>query len=209
MAPLTQRKPIRTPAQIEASPHFAALKSASQKDWVKMLAGGSAPLAAVGSVFNFTSKESARQFMYDLFEKLKPVLRELYGETEREDFLRDVDRASKNPKTTPSQVRALFLFGVANGFVPSNFSLDDVIRVSDDPSDETGSDVEAAAEGETDYRQAKRKFETAFLKSRLEAHHWNVSKTAQEMGLERSALSVKLRNLGIKRPALVPVGDLQ
>jgi len=54
--------------------------------------------------------------------------------------------------------------------------------------------------GEIDFREAKRKFEVAFLKRKLEEHHWNVSRTATAVGLHRQSLQEKLRELGITRP---------
>ncbi len=54
--------------------------------------------------------------------------------------------------------------------------------------------------GEVDFREAKRKFEVAYLKRKLEEHHWNVSATAAEIGLHRQSLQEKLRELGIQRP---------
>jgi two-component system nitrogen regulation response regulator NtrX len=53
---------------------------------------------------------------------------------------------------------------------------------------------------ESDFREAKRKFEIAYLKRKLEEHHWNVSKTAAVVGLHRQSLQEKLRELGIQRP---------
>ena len=53
---------------------------------------------------------------------------------------------------------------------------------------------------EADFREAKRKFEIEYLKGKLENHHWNVSRTAEEVGLHRQSLQEKLRELGIKRP---------
>jgi DNA-binding NtrC family response regulator len=53
---------------------------------------------------------------------------------------------------------------------------------------------------EADFREAKRKFEVAYLKRKLEAHKWNVSQTAAEIGLQRQSLQEKLRELGIQRP---------
>jgi len=53
---------------------------------------------------------------------------------------------------------------------------------------------------ETDFREAKRKFEITYLKRKLEEHRWNVSKTAAEIGLQRQSLQEKLRELGIQRP---------
>jgi transcriptional regulator with PAS, ATPase and Fis domain len=53
---------------------------------------------------------------------------------------------------------------------------------------------------EKDFREAKRQFEIAYLRRKLEEHHWNVSKTAAEVGLHRQSLQEKLRELGIQRP---------
>ena len=54
--------------------------------------------------------------------------------------------------------------------------------------------------GESDFREAKRSFEIAYLKRKLEEHKWNVSRTAAEIGLHRQSLQEKLRELGIQRP---------
>jgi DNA-binding NtrC family response regulator len=54
--------------------------------------------------------------------------------------------------------------------------------------------------GAADFREAKRQFEIVFLKRKLEEHRWNVSKTAEEIGLHRQSLQEKLRELGIQRP---------
>ena len=51
-----------------------------------------------------------------------------------------------------------------------------------------------------DFREARRKFEIAFLQRKLEENHWNVSRTAAEIGLHRQSLQEKLRELGIQRP---------
>jgi DNA-binding NtrC family response regulator len=53
---------------------------------------------------------------------------------------------------------------------------------------------------EADFREAKRKFEIAYLKQKLEEHRWNVSRTAAAVGLHRQSLQEKLRELGIQRP---------
>jgi DNA-binding NtrC family response regulator len=53
---------------------------------------------------------------------------------------------------------------------------------------------------ESDFREAKRQFEVAYFKRKLEEHHWNVSQTAAEVGLHRQSLQEKLRELGIQRP---------
>jgi len=53
---------------------------------------------------------------------------------------------------------------------------------------------------EADFREARRKFEIAYLRRKLEEHKWNVSQTATEIGLQRQSLQEKLRELGIQRP---------
>jgi DNA-binding NtrC family response regulator len=53
---------------------------------------------------------------------------------------------------------------------------------------------------EPDFREAKRKFEIAYLTRKLEEHSWNVSRTAAAVGLHRQSLQEKLRELGIHRP---------
>jgi len=53
---------------------------------------------------------------------------------------------------------------------------------------------------EQDFREAKRKFEVAYLMKQLVEHRWNVSRTASTIGLHRQSLQEKLRELGIRRP---------
>jgi DNA-binding NtrC family response regulator len=61
---------------------------------------------------------------------------------------------------------------------------------------------------EADFREAKRKFEIAYLLRQLGAHRWNISRTAATIGLHRQSLQEKLRELGIRRPGLdIAEGD--
>ena len=53
---------------------------------------------------------------------------------------------------------------------------------------------------EKDFREAKRKFEIAYLRRQLAAHRWNISRTAATIGLHRQSLQERLRELGIRRP---------
>jgi DNA-binding NtrC family response regulator len=59
---------------------------------------------------------------------------------------------------------------------------------------------EDAGMSERDFREAKRKFEFAWITKELAAHRWNVSRTAVTIGLHRQSLQEKLRELGIRRP---------
>jgi DNA-binding NtrC family response regulator len=60
---------------------------------------------------------------------------------------------------------------------------------------------------ETDFREAKRKFEIAYLRRQLTAHRWNVSRTAATIGLHRQSLQERLRELGIRRPGQEIAGE--
>ena len=47
-------------------------------------------------------------------------------------------------------------------------------------------------------KEAREKFETNYLTSQIKKHKGNISKTAEFIGMERSALHRKLKTLGIK-----------
>ena len=47
-------------------------------------------------------------------------------------------------------------------------------------------------------KEAREKFEKNYLTSQLKKHKGNISKTAEFVGMERSALHRKLKSLGIK-----------
>ena len=50
-----------------------------------------------------------------------------------------------------------------------------------------------------DYREARRRFEIAYLTRKLHEHDGNVTRTAAAVGLERQSLQEKIRQLGISR----------
>jgi DNA-binding NtrC family response regulator len=60
---------------------------------------------------------------------------------------------------------------------------------------------------EKDLREAKRKFEIAYLLRQLAAHRWNISRTAATIGVHRQSLQEKMRELGIRRPGQEPVRE--
>jgi DNA-binding NtrC family response regulator len=63
-----------------------------------------------------------------------------------------------------------------------------------------GADGEDLGLKEKDFREAKRKFEVAYLLRQLGVHRWNISRTAATIGLHRQSLQERLRELGIRRP---------
>nr|WP_281174885.1 helix-turn-helix domain-containing protein [Pelobacter seleniigenes] len=48
------------------------------------------------------------------------------------------------------------------------------------------------------YRDAKELFEKQFLLEKLTKNNWNISRTAEEIGLERSNLHRKIKSYGIE-----------
>jgi len=45
---------------------------------------------------------------------------------------------------------------------------------------------------------ARKEFERSFLAARLAEHGWNISRTAEAIGIARESLSRKLRQFGIR-----------
>ena len=64
----------------------------------------------------------------------------------------------------------------------------------------SGADGDDLGLREKDFREAKRKFEVAYLLRQLGVHRWNISRTAATIGLHRQSLQERLRELGIRRP---------
>jgi DNA-binding NtrC family response regulator len=94
------------------------------------------------------------------------------------------------------------------------FARGEEITPEDLPTEITNRDggvVRAGSEDESlsepDFRDAKRKFEVAYITRQLERHKWNVSRTAATIGLHRQSLQEKLRELGIHRPGRIAAGD--
>jgi two-component system nitrogen regulation response regulator NtrX len=73
------------------------------------------------------------------------------------------------------------------------------IRPEDLP-DEVRGGPRSEAQDAGSLEQARRAFERDFLTERLREHGWNISRTAEAIGLARESLSRKLRQFGIKVP---------
>jgi DNA-binding NtrC family response regulator len=50
----------------------------------------------------------------------------------------------------------------------------------------------------SDYREARKQFEIAFIKAKLREHRGNITRTASAIGIHRQSLQEKLRELGIQ-----------
>ncbi|MBW1981005.1 MAG: sigma-54-dependent Fis family transcriptional regulator [Deltaproteobacteria bacterium] len=56
----------------------------------------------------------------------------------------------------------------------------------------------ATALDQPTFRQAKAEFEKEYLRKKLEEHNWNISQTAESIGLERSHLHRKIKAYGVQ-----------
>lgn len=50
----------------------------------------------------------------------------------------------------------------------------------------------------SDYREARKQFEIAFINAKLQEHGGNITRTAAAIGIHRQSLQEKLRELGIQ-----------
>jgi two-component system nitrogen regulation response regulator NtrX len=73
------------------------------------------------------------------------------------------------------------------------------IRAEDLPQDLEEREQREEAEGVT-LGEARKDFEREFLISRLQENDWNISRTAEGIGMARESLSRKVRSLQIKVP---------
>jgi two-component system nitrogen regulation response regulator NtrX len=66
-------------------------------------------------------------------------------------------------------------------------------------ADRTGEPISASIPlKHADFKEARESFEREFIRSKLQENDWNVSKTAEEIGLERSNLHRKIKQYGIE-----------
>jgi two-component system nitrogen regulation response regulator NtrX len=78
----------------------------------------------------------------------------------------------------------------------------DVIGPEDLPPPLRPRDAEPAAEAQRErtLKEARETFERAFILSELHANEWNITRTAERLGIERSHLYRKLKAYGIAAP---------
>ena len=76
-----------------------------------------------------------------------------------------------------------------------NQLLDDILNPSSNISTENNSLLQSF---QSPLKEAREHFEKEYLTTQLKKHHGNISKTADFIGMERSALHRKLKSLGIK-----------
>ena len=77
---------------------------------------------------------------------------------------------------------------------------DEVIELRHLPSSfdqPSGREAASNALDQTDFKKARIMFEKEFLRRKLEEHRWNVSQTAETIGIERSHLHRKIKTYGV------------
>jgi len=84
----------------------------------------------------------------------------------------------------------------------SNESKEKINKLIDDiliPSSKIANDKDILEKSfQSPLKEAREHFEKEYLTTQLKKHHGNISKTADFIGMERSALHRKLKSLGIK-----------
>jgi hypothetical protein len=123
---IADRKPVLSVAGVEVLPEFGKLNE-RQRTFIKLLAAGAEPLAAVAGAYNCKSRRSGERFLYDLLNrrKLQPVLHRLYGlkADDKAEFLKRIEKLiRRGSAVTAADVDALVLYGIANDFLPLNYS---------------------------------------------------------------------------------------
>ena len=102
----------------------------------------------------------------------------------------------------PGNVRELRNLVERITILSSNESKDKINHVIDDilnPSSKIANDKSILEESfQSPLKEAREHFEKEYLANQLKKHHGNISKTADFIGMERSALHRKLKILGIK-----------
>lgn len=63
---------------------------------------------------------------------------------------------------------------------------------------DNGAADDAADDAESHFKEARRRFEYNFLRRKLAQNNWNISQTAEQIGLERSHLHKKIKSLDIE-----------
>jgi two-component system response regulator AtoC/two-component system nitrogen regulation response regulator NtrX len=74
----------------------------------------------------------------------------------------------------------------------------DSLRTLPGPPPDYGDSAGASLLAISDYREAKRQFEVAYVKAKLREHGGNITRTAAAIGIHRQSLQEKLRELGIQ-----------
>jgi DNA-binding NtrC family response regulator len=83
--------------------------------------------------------------------------------------------------------------------LPPYLTSDPHSRVTSKPQAGGGGSVDVVQYGNSSLREFRELVETAFIRHKLDQFEWNISRTAQALGIERTNLHKRMRALGIHR----------
>ena len=146
-----------------------------------------------------TSLSSRTEDIPALIKYFKTKLSEINGVQEPDI---DIKNDSLYTYNWPGNVRELRNLVERITILSSNDSkqkINDVINDILNPSSKIGNDRNILEQSfQSPLKEAREHFEKEYLTTQLKKHHGNISKTADFIGMERSALHRKLKILGIK-----------
>tara|TARA_A100001015_G_scaffold206014_1_gene230361 strand:+ start:162 stop:1529 length:1368 start_codon:yes stop_codon:yes gene_type:complete len=134
-----------------------------------------------------------------LIEYFKTKLSEING-VQKPDI--DIKNDSLYTYDWPGNVRELRNLVERLTILSSNESKQKISKIIDDflnPSSKSENNMKIIEQSfQSPLKEAREYFEKEYLTTQLKKHHGNISKTADFIGMERSALHRKLKSLGIK-----------
>ena len=134
-----------------------------------------------------------------LIEYFKTKLSEING-VQKPDI--DIKNDSLYTYNWPGNVRELRNLVERITILSSNESKQKINQLIDDilnPSSQISEENNILTQSfQSPLKEARENFEKEYLTTQLKKHHGNISKTADFIGMERSALHRKLKSLGIK-----------
>ena len=146
-----------------------------------------------------TSLDSRTEDIPLLIEYFKNKLSEINGVQQPEIDIKNDNLYTYN---WPGNVRELRNLVERITILSSNESKEKINKLIDDiliPSSKIANDKDILEKSfQSPLKEAREHFEKEYLTTQLKKHHGNISKTADFIGMERSALHRKLKSLGIK-----------
>ena len=134
-----------------------------------------------------------------LIDYFKNKLSEINGVQQPEI---DINNDNLYTYNWPGNVRELRNMVERITILSANESKDKINKIIDDilnPSSKISADRDILTQSfQSPLKEAREYFEKEYLITQLKKHHGNISKTADFIGMERSALHRKLKSLGIK-----------
>jgi len=134
-----------------------------------------------------------------LIEYFKKIISEINGVQQSKI---DIKNDNLYTYSWPGNVRELRNLVERITILSSNESKEKINKLIDDiliPSSKIANDKDILEKSfQSPLKEAREHFEKEYLTTQLKKHHGNISKTADFIGMERSALHRKLKSLGIK-----------